>query len=244
MECSTPGFPVLHYCPEFAQAHVHWDGDDIQPSHPLSFPFPPALSLSQHESLKKKKKSFPVSQLFISVLELHLQHQSFQWILRVDFLLGLTGLVSLLFRGLSRIFPSTIVQKHKFFSAHPFMVQLSHPYMTTRKTNSFNYMNLYSKVIMLFNMLSRFVIFVIKWKLVTHFCPTLWNPMGFSVHGILQIRILEWVDFLFSSGSSWPRDWTLSPTLQADSLPSELPGKPHWSFKKCKLKTIINTSCH
>ena len=149
MECSIPGFPVIHYCPEFAQAHVHWDGDAIQPSHPLSSPFPSALSLSQHESFPKNKESFPVSQLFISVLELHLQHQSFQWIFRIDFLLGLTGLISLLFRGFSRIFPSATVQKHKFFSAQPFMVQLSHPYMTTRKTNSFNYMNLYSKVMSL-----------------------------------------------------------------------------------------------
>ena len=164
---------------------------------------------------KKKKESFPVSQLFILVLELHLQHQSFRWIFRVDFLLGLTGLISLLFRGLSRIFASTTVQKHKFFSAQPFMVQLSHPYMTTGKTNSFNYMNLYSKVMsLLFNMLSRLVILVIKKKLVTHSCLTLWNPLdcslpGFSVHGILQIRILEWVAFPFSRGSSWPRDWTL-----------------------------------
>ena len=54
------GFPVLHHFPESAQTHVHWVSDAIQPSHPLSSPFPPALSLSQHRSL------FPVSQLFAS----------------------------------------------------------------------------------------------------------------------------------------------------------------------------------
>ena len=51
MDCSTPGFPVLHYLPEFAQTHVHGVSDAIQPSHPLSSPSPSALSLSQHQGL-------------------------------------------------------------------------------------------------------------------------------------------------------------------------------------------------
>ena len=51
MECSAPGFPVLHYLLEFAPNHVNWVGDAIQPSHPLSPPSPPALSLSQHQGL-------------------------------------------------------------------------------------------------------------------------------------------------------------------------------------------------
>ena len=50
MDCSTPGFPVLHYLPEFAQTHVHWIGDAIQPSHSLSSASPPALNLSQNRS--------------------------------------------------------------------------------------------------------------------------------------------------------------------------------------------------
>ena len=45
MDCRTPGFPVLHYLLEFAQTHVHWVSDAIQPSHVLSLPFPPALNL-------------------------------------------------------------------------------------------------------------------------------------------------------------------------------------------------------
>ena len=53
MDCSTPGFPVLHYLSEFAQTHVLCVGDAIQPSHPLSSPFPPALNLSQHQGLFK-----------------------------------------------------------------------------------------------------------------------------------------------------------------------------------------------
>ena len=46
MDCSTPGFPVLHHLPECAQTHVHWVGDAIQPSHPLLPASPPALNLS------------------------------------------------------------------------------------------------------------------------------------------------------------------------------------------------------
>ena len=53
MDCSTPGLPVHHQLPEFTQTHVHWVGDAIQPSHPLSSPSPPALSLSQHQGLLK-----------------------------------------------------------------------------------------------------------------------------------------------------------------------------------------------
>ena len=51
MDCSTPGLPVHHQLPEFTQTHLHWVGDAIQPSHPLSSPSPPALNLSQHQGL-------------------------------------------------------------------------------------------------------------------------------------------------------------------------------------------------
>ena len=67
--------------------------------------------------------------------------------------------------------------------------------------------------------------------LVALLCLTLWDPMdcstsGSSVHGILQARILEWVAIPFSRGSSRPRIKSISPALQADSLPSEPSGKP------------------
>ena len=51
MDCSTPGFPVLHYLPEFTQTHVHLTSDFNQSSHPLLSPFPLALSLSWHQDL-------------------------------------------------------------------------------------------------------------------------------------------------------------------------------------------------
>ena len=59
-DCSTPSFPVHHQLPELAQTHVYWVSDAIQPSHPLSFPFPLTFNLSQ------LSVSFPVSQFFIS----------------------------------------------------------------------------------------------------------------------------------------------------------------------------------
>ena len=61
---------------------------------------------------------------------------------------------------------------------------------------------------------------------VTQSYLTLCDPMDYTVHGILQARILEWVAFPFSRGSSQPRDGTQSPALQADSLPAEPQGKP------------------
>ena len=72
-----------HYLLEFSQTHVYWAGDAIQPSHPLSLPSPPALNLSQHQGLFQWVIS--LHQVAKS-LELQLQHQSFQWIFRVDFL--------------------------------------------------------------------------------------------------------------------------------------------------------------
>ena len=60
MDCSTPGFSVLHYLPKFAQTHVHCVSDAIQSSYPLSPLFPPVLNLSQHQGF------FPVIQLFVS----------------------------------------------------------------------------------------------------------------------------------------------------------------------------------
>ena len=53
MDCSTPGLPVHHQLPELTKTHVHWVGDAIQPSHPLSSPSPPTFNLSQHQGLFK-----------------------------------------------------------------------------------------------------------------------------------------------------------------------------------------------
>ena len=89
MDCNTPGLPIHHQLPEFTQIHVHWVGDAIQPSHPLSSPSPPAFTLYQHQDLFKWVSS---SHEVAKVLEFHLQHQFFQWTLRTDLLQdGLVG---------------------------------------------------------------------------------------------------------------------------------------------------------
>ena len=81
MNHSTTGLPVYHQLLEFTQTHVHRVSGTVQPSHPLSPP-PPALNLFHHQGLFQWVGS---SNQVAKVLELQLQHQSFQWILRVDF---------------------------------------------------------------------------------------------------------------------------------------------------------------
>ena len=82
MDRSTPGFPVHHQLLELAQTHVHGAGDAIQPSHLLSSPSL-AFNISQHQSLFQWVSS---SIQEATVMELQLQHQSFQWIFRTDLL--------------------------------------------------------------------------------------------------------------------------------------------------------------
>ena len=79
--CSTSRFPVFHYSLEFAQIRVHWVGDAIQPSYPLLPSSSPALSLSQHQGLFQW-----VGSLYQVAKVLKLQHQTFKWKFRVDFL--------------------------------------------------------------------------------------------------------------------------------------------------------------
>ena len=123
---STPwtaaGQASLHQLPELTQTHVHQVGDAIQPPHPLSSPSPPAFNLSQHQGRFKWVSS---SHQVAKVLELQLQHKCFQensgW-----FPLGLTGLISLLSKGLSRVFSRTTIRKHQFFSSQPSLWFNSH----------------------------------------------------------------------------------------------------------------------
>ena len=81
MNCSTPGLPVHHQLPEPTQTHVHWVGDAIQPSHPLSSPSP-TFKFFQNQGLFLWVSSL---HQVAKVLEVQLQHQSFQWMFRTDF---------------------------------------------------------------------------------------------------------------------------------------------------------------
>ena len=81
MNCSTPGLSVHRQLPEFI--YILWVGDAIQLSHPLSSPSPAAFSLSQHQGLFQWVSS---SHQVAKVLKFQLQHQSFQWVFRTDYL--------------------------------------------------------------------------------------------------------------------------------------------------------------
>ena len=108
-DCSMPHFPDLHRLPEFAQIHVHCVGDAIQPSHPLL----PLLLLPS---------IFPSIRVFSSELAFHIRWMNIKgW-----FSLGFTGLVSLHFMGLSRVFPQHHISKASILLCSAFfMVQRS-----------------------------------------------------------------------------------------------------------------------
>ena len=130
MNHNTPGLPVHHQLLESTKTHVHWVSDAIQPSHPLLSPSPPALNLSQHQSLSNelalhirspKYWSFSFS---ISPSNEHPGLISFRkdWL---DLLAVQGTLKSLLQHPSSK---ASILQISAFF-----IVQLSHPYVTTGK---------------------------------------------------------------------------------------------------------------
>ena len=141
MDCNTPGFSVIHHLPEFAQTHAHLFSDAIQPFHPLSSPSL-AFSLSQHQG-------------FSSESVLHIRWPKYWSIspsneysglisFRMDWLdsLAVQGTLKSLFQHLSS---KASIPQHSAF----FIVQLSHPYMTTGKTIALTIGTFVSKVMSL-----------------------------------------------------------------------------------------------
>ena len=128
MNCNTPVFPVHHQLPALTQIHVHRVSDATQQSHP---PSPLIFNLSQHQGLFKWVSSL---HQVAKVLEFQLQHHSFQWIFRTDFLLDrLVGSPCSLwdsqeFSPTPHSSKASILWRSAFFT-----IQLSHPYMTTGK---------------------------------------------------------------------------------------------------------------
>ena len=153
MDCSTPGLPVRHQLPEFNQTHVHWVGDAINPSDPLSSPPHPALNLSQHHGL-----------LHESVLHIMWpNYWSFSF--NISPSNEYSGLIS--FRvdwsdllAVQETF-KCLLQHHSsktsiLLGSAFFIVQLSHPYMTTGKTIALIRWTFVGKLMsLLLNMLSR-----------------------------------------------------------------------------------------
>ena len=150
MDCSMPVFSILHQIPELALTLFHRVGDVIQPS-PLSSTSPSAFNLSQHQSLFQWISS---SHQVAKVLEFQFQHQPGLISFRIDWsdLLAVQGTLKSLPQHHSS--KASILQRLAFF-----IVQLSHPYMTTGKTIGLSRRTFVGKVMSLFlNMLSRLVI--------------------------------------------------------------------------------------
>ena len=143
MDCSTPGLPVHHQLPEHAQIHLVWVRDAIQPSHPFSSPSPPAFNLSQHQGL------------FQWVSSSHQVAKYWSFGFRISPSNEYTGLISfridwfdlLAVQGTLKSLLQYHSSKGSFlrYSAF-FMVQLSHPYMTTGKTIALTGQTFVSKV--------------------------------------------------------------------------------------------------
>ena len=243
-----PGFPVLHYLPEFAQTHVHWFSDTIHSFHAPLPPSPPAFSLSQHQGLFQWVGSSHQVAKYWSFSISPSNKYSGLVPFRIDWLhlLAVQGtLKSLLQHHSSK---ASILQRSAFF-----MFQLSHPYMTTGKTIALKRRTLVIKAIsLLFNILSRLVIAFLSRSecLLTSWLQSLsaliLEPMKichcFHVspicHEGLDAMILAFVMLtckLLSFFGFWPqgmwdfssptRDWTSTPCI--GSLTMRPPGKPH-----------------
>ena len=153
MNHSMPGLPVHHQLPELTQTYVHWVSDAIQPSHPPSYASPPALNLSQHQGLFQWVRS---SHQVAKVLDINIsptnEHPGLISV-RMDWLnlLAIQGTL----KSLLQYHSSKASILHSAF----FIVQFSHPYMTTGKTIALTRRIFADKVMsLLFNMLSRLVI--------------------------------------------------------------------------------------
>ena len=152
MDCSTPDFPVRHQLLEVTQTHVHQVGDAIQPFHPLSFSSPPALNLFQHQGLFKWIR-WPKFWSFSFSISLSNEY---------------SGLISFKIDWLDLLAdqgtPKSLLQHHSSKASilpHSafFIVQLSHPHMTTGKTIALTRWTFVGKVLsLLLNMLFRLVI--------------------------------------------------------------------------------------
>ena len=156
MYCSTPGLPVPHYLPELSQVHVHGIGDNIQPPCPPTPSSPSALNLSQHQGLFQWVSC---AHQVTRILELQLQHQSFQWIFRVDLPQDWLLWSPCSPRDFQKSSPAPQFKASILWRSALFTVQLSQPYLTAGKIIALTIQTFVSKVMsLLFNMQSRFVV--------------------------------------------------------------------------------------
>ena len=201
MDCSTPDFPVHHQLWGPTQTHIYHISDAIQPSHPLSPPSPPAFNLSQHQDLFQSVSS---SHQVAKVLEPQLHHQVLPMNIQGWFSLGLTGLISLQSRGLSRVFSSTTVWKHHFFGAEPSLWLNLHIHTwLLEKNKTLTIWTFVGKVMsLLFNILSRFVItflprskhLLISW--LQSPSPVILDPKKIKYVTVSHLFAMKWWDWM------------------------------------------------
>ena len=159
IDCSMPDFPVHHQLLSLLKLISIELGVAIQQAHPLLSHSPPVFNLSQHQGIFKWKMGS--SHQVAKVLKLQLQHPSFQWKFRTDFLYpGLVGSPwSNCPRDSQESSPTPQLKASILWHSAFFLVQLSHPYMTTGKTIVLTRQTFVGKVMSLvFNTLSRLVI--------------------------------------------------------------------------------------
>ena len=175
MDCNMPGFPVLYHLPEHSQTHVHWAGDAIQPSHPLSSPSPPIFNLFQHQGLFQCALHIKWPKYWTFSFSISPSHEY-------------SGLISFrsnwfdLFAVQGTL--KSLLQHHSskasiLWCSAFFIVQLSYPYMTTEKGIALTTQTFVGKVMsLLFNMLFRLVItFLPRSKcLLISWLQWFWSP--------------------------------------------------------------------
>ena len=203
MNHSTPGLLVHHQLLESTQTHVHWVGDAIQPSHSLSSPSPPTLNLSQHQGNAGNESALWIRwpkywhfSFNISPSNEHPRLISF----RMDWLdlLAVQGALKILLQHYSS--KASILLCSAFF-----IVQLSHPYMTTGKTIALTRQTFVGKVIsLLFNMLSKLVITFLPRHSFFPKTQEVHHPQGASLV-LCQIEISSRGTDLTFSPQPWSR---------------------------------------
>ena len=152
MNCNTPGFPVLHYLPEFAQTQVHWVSDALQSSRPLLPVCPLAFNLSQDQGLFQWVSSL---HQVAKVLQLQFQHLSNEYSGLISFRMDPFDLLAVQ-RTLKSLLQHHSLKASVLQHLAFYMVQLSHPYMTTGKTIALTLRTFVVKVISLLSLINLF----------------------------------------------------------------------------------------
>ena len=144
MDCSMPGFPVLHYLWEFIQAHVHWIDDANKLFHHLSSPSPPAFNLSSIRVFSNESALCIWWPKYWSFSFSSIPSDEYSGLIsfRIDWfeLLEVQGILKSLFQHHS--WKSSVLWWSAFF-----MIQLSHPYMTIGKTIALTVWTFFGRVI-------------------------------------------------------------------------------------------------